>query len=363
MKQLDRIESNVFEQKSTHESRVMLRRTYDSLLDQDSRGYRLLASIGRVEHILEPFLKLIHIDRPIFIIGAPRSGTTILYQLLARHPDLAFLTQASDLYPNAPILANLIFRFSGLSQRRPVPIGSLEQWAEHGFEYAEGHIFWSQFPLEQDRHILDANDATDQARGYYRGAVRKHLLMFNRSRFINKAPLNSLRIGYLNAIFPNALFIHIHRDGRAVARSILEQRIRHGGPQTAWGPHPENWDLIQNHEPLVACGLQWESILDSITRGLALIKPDRYLTLRYDTLIQTPTTVLRDLLSFCGLTEDKRVLDAGGGVRDMDHKWRAELTPEQVRGLQQAIGDSLSAWGYLPSPGKVSERDSLTLLA
>jgi hypothetical protein len=53
------------------------------------------------------------IDRPIFIVGCHRSGTTILYEVIARHPDLVFFTNASSLLPDLPIVTNRMLDFVG----------------------------------------------------------------------------------------------------------------------------------------------------------------------------------------------------------------------------------------------------------
>src|SRR5579883_1160482 len=59
-------------------------------------------------------MRKITIQKPIFIVGCHRSGTTVLYEALAKHPDLAYFTNASNQMPRAPILSNVFGRLTGL---------------------------------------------------------------------------------------------------------------------------------------------------------------------------------------------------------------------------------------------------------
>ncbi|MGD8805724.1 MAG: sulfotransferase [Chloroflexota bacterium] len=321
-------------------------RFHDILLSKLRRGTlanRALTKLAPLELVWSRKYLKMPIDRPIFIVGAPRSGTSILYQILYQHPDLAHFTQASDLFPECPILANRFFRVTGLSQLRPTSI-AFRGWAAHGYMFAEGYNTWRYFAKHNS--VLEAHDVTHEQRSFYRQLLQKHLFLFRRSRFINKSPFNSLRLTYLNEIFPNALFIHIHRDGRAVARSTLEMRRKYGGPRFPFGPMPPKWSENEFKEPIVACGLQWKLILEYIDKAISSISPERVFTVSYEAFCEYPVETIRQVLLFCGLANRSEVITMAGNAQNRDYKWRGELTPTEIERLEAAIGDALIKWGY-----------------
>jgi hypothetical protein len=327
----------------------VVKRIQRTLVNKNGIGGSLISCGALLERALYYRIANHSVDRPIFIIGAPRSGTTILYKVLIQHDDLAYLTQASDLFHECPIIANKIFRLTGMAMIRPDPVGLLQQWAEHGFEYAEGYNFWWRFSNSPQRFVLGAEDVTEEQRFFYKWSIARHQFLFERPRFVNKAPINSLRIGYLNEIFPDSLFIHIYRDGRAVARSILERRIRQGSPYADWGPRPYGWSEIQKQQPLLACGLQWKHILEHVQTELASIPLRRQMSVSYESFVNSPRETLVRLLSFCQLAPSKAVLDMATSIRNMNFKWQDEFVREEIVKLETVIGDALSKWGYVLS--------------
>jgi hypothetical protein len=319
----------------------------DRLLCHFCRGRklnRLLIRLAPLERIFTPRYRKLKVERPIFIIGVPRSGTSILYQVLRQHADLARLTHASDLFPECPIIANYLFRYTGIARFKPGLIQFIG-WTHHGFDSAEGYNTWRYFAPKAP--MLTAEDVTEEQRLFYQSLVKKHLFLYGRSRFMNKSPFHSLNIGYLDKIFPDALFIHIYRDGRAVARSIQERRMLYGGPRAVFGPQPpELSDIDEDTDPLVFCGLQWKYILKHIRDSLRQIPQDRQFTLSYEYFTQNPLEASRDLLRFCGLDEDDGVIEASNKVSSKNFKWRDELSDDTIAQLNSAISDALVEWGY-----------------
>lgn len=295
------------------------------------------------------------IERPVFIIGSPRSGTTFLYRVVRRHPHLAFPTQASDIFPHHPIFANRVFDAlegsKGANVAAAVSQAWAAQWVNYGFDYAEGYHLWQLFEPEGNRYArryeLTADDVTEESRRFYRMFVRKHLSLFDRPRFVNKAPLNALRIGYLNVIFPDALFVHLLRDGRAVARSILEKTRQFGNPH--WGPQPEALARADAFDLMtVRCGCVWEGIVNHVRDQFDRLSNDRHLTVRYEDFIEAPHESVNRFLSFCEL--DPSLLDTASLNRAVstgrNEKWRREFSADEIRALESAIGDTLALTGY-----------------
>src|SRR5262249_42080443 len=79
----------------------------------------LEAPLAALEGVLyERDLDAVPIDRPVFVVGCHRSGTTVLYEALAAHPDVACFTNASNLLPQVPLLSNAVCRLLGLDAVR-----------------------------------------------------------------------------------------------------------------------------------------------------------------------------------------------------------------------------------------------------
>lgn len=108
-----------------------------------------------LEYLLhERYAHNIVIEKPIFIVGCHRSGTTILYETLSQHPDLTFFTNASSLLPQTPILTNQIISWFGVIQEK------VERFAQDGLtiSYAtpsEGVRIWELFAPERGDYYLD----------------------------------------------------------------------------------------------------------------------------------------------------------------------------------------------------------------
>jgi hypothetical protein len=111
-------------------------------------------------------------ERPIMVIGCPRSGTTLLFRLLRKLPGV-------------------------------VSIG------------AEGHPLWETFHHPRGctwrSSALGADDVGGVERRYVAWTIA---LVAGRGRFVDKTPRNALRLPYLDAMFPDATFVYLYRDGR-----------------------------------------------------------------------------------------------------------------------------------------------------
>ncbi len=151
---------------------------------------------------------------PIFIIGCGRSGTSVLGKMFDAHPAVRYRYEPNHL------------------------------WAA----IDPATDFLQLYSRSEDRHcLLDASFATATAKRHFTRlmSVPPHLTL------VEKNPINSLRIGYLNALAPDARFVHIARDGVDVARSIerlaaVTMKRALGPPQNAWwGVRDAKWVALQ----------------------------------------------------------------------------------------------------------------------
>jgi hypothetical protein len=268
------------------------------------------------------------IEQPIFIVGMPRSGTTILYEKLARHPDLACLTTSSRKFPRSVALSKLW----GMARRNARPTEA-------------PHVWRRATRVEDDS--LSADDATPALRAYYTDVVVAQLRIAGKPRFLSKYPRNGLRMGFFSAIFPDCLFIHIIRDGRAVVRSILEKRETHGGMNAYWGIRPPGWRSLLGLDPVEAVAAQYTGSVDLMRRHGAGMGPRRYMEMRYEDFCSNPVKALADIAGFCSLKWPPELLrKLGAGVRSSNSKWREQFSPAQIETLNRKLEPLLRELGY-----------------
>lgn len=218
------------------------------------------------------------IYKPIFIIGTGRSGTTLFSQLLSYHPDLAWFSNLTNRFPKLPKLA----KFSSMLD---IPIlGNLLKNKKFIPKPDEAYNIWRLcFPgFVSPTRPLTEEDVTNKAKSAIRRMVELHLTYQGKTRFITKYTGWS-RIRYLNEIFPDSLFIHVLRDGRAVANSMLNVSWWTGwnGPNNwQWGELPSEWRKEweeSNRSFIVLAAIQWKLLVQEIYESKEVLDKDRFL--------------------------------------------------------------------------------------
>src|SRR3972149_12072917 len=153
------------------------------------------------------------IVRPIFILGSGRSGTSILYNLLATHPDVCWFSNIVNSYPNHPELA-IMNRITDVPLIRGYIKKSIIKSSSTSFIYpSEGENIYTYCGFKDDQKMLEPTP--DIKMDKFKKIVALHLALTGKQRFLNKRTANTQRLGVIQALFPDAFYIHIIRDGRA----------------------------------------------------------------------------------------------------------------------------------------------------
>lgn len=294
---------------------------------------------------------------PLFLIGVGRSGSTVFQRLLGLHPRVAWLSGLAERYPHRPgwnrtLLRSLEWPAVGARLRRRFRPG--ECWS-----------FWESLRPGFRRPFRDlgAGDVTPRDRRLIPPALEA-MMPASRSRMMIKLT-GWPRIGFLDALFPEARFLHLVRDGRAVAASLTAVGFWRGwaGPgQWRWGPLPPPYEALweETGRSFVAlAGLQWRYILEATAQASAGLGPDRFLEVRYEDLCREPSSTLERVLSFAGIeaseTFSRRL--ATFPLKSANEKWRRDLSAEQQSQLEGVLREPLERYGYLPeSPTGKAER-------
>ncbi|MGH8249940.1 MAG: sulfotransferase family protein [Steroidobacteraceae bacterium] len=295
------------------------------------------------------------IAKPIFFTGVPRSGTTIAFEAFARHPNLAWPTNYTAQFPRLPQL-NLLRRL--LDNSRLELVGRKNQYgrARLGNRFLpmpnEAYEFWNRHGDPRfARDYLDAASGL-RARSRLSGAVQNLVSWQGKQRFAAKLT-GPPRIGFLSAVFPDAIFVHIVRDGRAVVHSLLkvgfwrekggfEAPFWSGGPSNAWSGNPSG-------DPGVLAALQWRDILAAARQEAAALGPGQYVELRYEDLVIEPAARLHEVARQCGLPDCDaidRYLRNSEKLSNMNSKYLRDFSPGYVDELARAMQPQLSLYGY-----------------
>jgi hypothetical protein len=268
------------------------------------------------------------LDRPVFIIAMPRSGSTLLFDMLRQHE--AVRAWDNEAYP--PWVAV------------DATVGSGER----------GDAF--------DPDALDATAWRRAEWSLHEGVMRRGWMERRgrvRYRLIDKTPPNVLRVRALDAMFPDALFIHLTRDAPQNIASMLEGRDR-GLAVRAWPrKHGHEWHFLMapgwlghlDDSPAAQFAWQWQVGNQAAVDDLAAITRSRWCRVRYEELVAHAPRLVDDLLSFCYLPPSAAVTRAAEELAPSavtlsapgDDKWRAradEIEPvlPPLAKLRQTLG-------------------------
>ena len=286
---------------------------------------------------------------PIFIIGSPRSGTTLLRLMITSHrnivvpPECGFAVWWKTKYENwnaAEHLTRLEEFITDFKQSKKIETWNLDYEA------------MSQFLLAQ--HPASYAELVSLIYTFYASARKP---AFERWGDKNNFYLN--HIAALDSMFPDAHFVHIIRDGRDVAcsyRELAQKRI-----DSAYAP-----DL-----PTAISGIarEWKLNIETIRNSFAAINPGRTFEIRYEDLVSTPETTLQELCRSLGeeydpgmmeyhLKNKAEQLEPAGflqwkaktllqPVKEQAGRFRRELAGDEIGEFERIAGDLLRRYSYL----------------
>jgi hypothetical protein len=218
----------------------------------------------------------------------------------------------------------------------------------------ECYRFWETYAygFSEPCRDLVRTDVTPRVKKQVRGAIES-MLTPERSRLLIKLT-GWPRIGFLNEIFEDAKFVHIVRDGRAVASSLLHVNFWRGwyGPQ-GWRAgllSPEDQATWESYDRsfVALAGLEWRIQMRAIEAARRALDPKRFFEVKYEAFCEQPLETYRRVLEFAELPESaelERQIKAAS-IKNMSNRWRADLTPGQQAVLDDLLREDLLQHGY-----------------
>ncbi|WP_319420619.1 sulfotransferase family protein [Pleurocapsa sp. FMAR1] len=297
-----------------------------------TKGQWINPLIFKLFAIAQGLPQLKKVKKPIFIIGTGRSGTTILGIVLSMHKEVGFLNEPKALW-------HTIYPEEDL-------IGS----------YSQGKADYR----------LEAENATDSIKRTAHRLFGAYLTAVASSRLVDKYPELIFRVPFVRQIFPDAKFIFLARNGWDTCQSIDGWSKRLGtnvqnDTHDWWGLNNRKWHLLieqiaatnsvfkhnlkiiegySNHTHMAA--VEW---ILTMQEGLKLVEqfPEVVYLLKYEELVAQPENSLRQLLDFCELPfDEKMVYYAKKTLNSRQNNRIFSLSPE----LAPLFEQTMTALGY-----------------
>jgi hypothetical protein len=248
--------------------------------------------------------KVLFLERPIFIVGCCNSGTTILWQALRRHAALDGPTTEGQELVGLP---RSMTHFLGKQTSR------MFAHPKFGMAY---RLTGADY---------DSDTAARLVATYSRCCRRGQ-------RLIEKSPANTLRIRFLQRVFPDASFVGIVRNGIAVAEGIVRKR--------RWDPDRPH--LAGLPTTLTEAAEQWAHANMVLLQDLAGLP--NAMVIRYEELVSEPISTLRRVLMHCGL--DLSAFPIPKFETELDEAQSNRLGVENRARVRRACGGVLERLGY-----------------
>lgn len=290
---------------------------------------------------------------PILFIGAPRSGTTVIFEQFALHPDLAWVSNYSKVFPRwkAVNLLRRVFDNKLINAR-----GQKDQFNDVSFGNKwlprpdESYPFWNAYACKDFdlRYLLGESASTAEREGL-RSALASVRRYQGRQRVTAKLT-GPGRIQYLSSIWPDLQVVHVIRDGLDVVRSLLNVPFwkNRGGYHTPWWQGGLDTDELARWEssgkdPGALAALQWRTIIDTTRQEAAEHLDDRYIELRYEDFLLDSVGKIHDIYDRFGLDTSRSTLQR---LEPRNKKYSQNWDEEQLNALTAWMNPTHSELGY-----------------
>lgn len=214
-------------------------------------------------------------DRPIMVVGCPRSGTTLLQLMLHAHPRIAIPPETRHLLE---------------THRRRTKFGDLRKQRNRQkvADYITKRPKFKDLGVDRDlvrARIVDGPATVGSALGI---VLQEYARRFDKPRWGDKRPLYLNHLPVIFELFPDAQVIHIVRDGRACVASLKRMPWWQGGSVTAMS--------------------RWVQSMRMGQKARSSLRPDQYLEIQYEQLVAQPRAELERLCAFLGEDFDEAML-------------------------------------------------------
>jgi len=300
----------------------------------------------------------------IFIIGCPRSGTSIFSNFFKNNSKVVFFDEV-DIWEKNKIIANQsIIRKLNIklwkSLRRLIPA---TMFVRKIHWYTTQLLYAVHLMNEEKSDRLTENDLNNEMIAQVKYIIKKHVPA--EKKLVVKSVVNSLRILFIKKLFPNAKFIHVIRDGRDVACSLVK-----GNEGKVWmHTKPPGWKEWQKKTTGPVRGAWiWNTIIKTIREDSKKLSPNNYYEVKYENFVKNPEMTLRSLFSSLDLPFEKTQEELCKKISNVqkkeyltntssddwasyDHsvrigRYKQNLSTEMLKKVESVLGKTNSELGY-----------------
>ncbi|MCB1783873.1 MAG: sulfotransferase [Alphaproteobacteria bacterium] len=294
-----------------------------------------LIRFGNLESKLLTYdIEDIKIEKPVFISGLARSGSTILVEILASHPDVSSHQYRDYPYLHVHYFWNIVRMFVPSTDKKVERAHKDRLMINAGSPEALEEMLWTSFFKDlhtpEQNAVLSENTQNKDFENFYKDNIRKNLYLRKRKRFACKNNYNLTRIKYLKKLFPDARFIIPVRLPEEHIASLVKQnklfrdaqkdderskrytkRLEHYEFGYDFRPlntgNPEEIATIQSLWEKEEYTLAYAHYWNALHLYIADILKDPELQgsvklVRYDDFCNTPAKTIEDITTFCALT-------------------------------------------------------------
>ena len=296
---------------------------------------------------------------PVFIVGHWRSGTTHLHNILCQDPQMAYVTTFQSVFPDT--LFNKVGRFvfegfariliPGTRKGDNVVLGtSLPQEEEFavGDKTAISFYYFWMFPRSLKRFYdqcirfkgMDDN-VIRSWKNDYKLLISKALHNTKRERFLSKNPPNTGRIKVLLEMFPNAKFIHIHRNPVEVYLSthhFFNKMLPHLQLQSI--------DPVKLEKDIIVL---YKDIMHDYLEQRKLIPNGQLVEVAFEELERNPKSCIKNLYKSIGLSgyqKSESYFESYLDSKKTYQKNKHQITAELISKIQIEWGFAMKEWSY-----------------
>ncbi len=339
------------------------------------RHSRFFLKLGDLEsRWFETRLSTARIDRPIFVAGLARSGSTILLETLASHPQLG-----SHRYRDFPLLHIPIWWNWFLNRASHGKSAPVERSHKDGIyvtadspEAMEEILWMAFFPQAHDpqvSNVLDGKNRNTRFDRFYGEHIRKLLIVRHASRYLSKGNYNVCRLRYLHSLFPDARFLIPVRDPVSHIGSLIKQHLLFceeesqdsrvlaymqcaGHFEFGLDRRPINFNDTAGVQKLLDCWMQHDEVggwarswAMTYSHVVECLESDgqfaeQTLLVRYDDLCQRPDRSLARIYDHCLLEVSNDVLARNASRIHAPSYYQPSLLHGEIERIHALTGDT-----------------------
>ncbi|WP_259248951.1 sulfotransferase family protein [Salinibacter ruber] len=249
---------------------------------------------------------------PVFIVGSPRSGTTLLYQLLARETKAAYVSNFVSRFWGSPVVGAHLYDLV-YHEDSKIPLTSRvgrTPGPHSPHEFAWFWQYWCDWP-DVDDVSTDVLEAFPWER--IRREIRGLSQYFGSPLVLKSLNYTNYQIDWLSETFPNAKFLWIRRDPLFTVQSMFKVRKRvQPDPHKWWSIRPSDYTNYLGQSLLNQVCHQYNDIINTIRESFVQLENRKKHTVTYESLTENTIEEIWNISRFVGV--DCSVGDIDGSV-------------------------------------------------